>query len=258
MIEPAAAVTAPAGAAATVPVLDATGISKSYLGGDGSHLQILSGVSLAVDAGDSVAIIGQSGAGKSTLLHIVGGLDRPTSGEVLLGGQALSDRSDAELARLRNERVGFVFQFHHLLREFTALENVMMPQLIAGASPVAASKRARLLLEEVGLAARLTHRPNQLSGGEQQRVAVARALANQPVLLLADEPTGNLDPSTSDRLHDILFAVSREHASAMVLVTHNLELAARAGRTLRVEDGHLVPANGAARDGASPTQPATS
>ncbi|HEV2130738.1 MAG TPA: ABC transporter ATP-binding protein [Longimicrobiaceae bacterium] len=231
----------------TDPTIAARGLAKRYVGGDGTPLEILRGVDLDVAPGESIAIIGESGAGKSTLLHLLGGLDRPTGGEVRVGGEALQLLSDEQLARLRNARIGFVFQFHHLLREFSALENVMMPQLISGASARAARERARELLSQVGLERRLEHKPAALSGGEQQRVAVARALANRPLVVLADEPSGNLDPLTSDRLHDLLFEVSAEHASAMVLVTHNRDLAARADRVLRVEEAHLVPVHGDAR-----------
>jgi lipoprotein-releasing system ATP-binding protein len=217
------------------------GLTRRYIGGDGAPLQILDGVDLEVANGESIAIIGQSGAGKSTLLQILGGLDRPTTGEVHLAGHPLGDLSEPELARLRNQRVGFVFQFHHLLREFTALENVMMPQLIAGIAVQEARVRARELLAQVGLQHRLEHKPTQLSGGEQQRVAVARALANRPVVLLADEPSGNLDAYTSERLHELLFEVSAEHASSMVLVTHNRDLAERANRVLLLEDGRVIP-----------------
>jgi lipoprotein-releasing system ATP-binding protein len=227
---------------AVAPAVAARGVSKSYVGGDGAPLQVLEGVDLDVAAGETIAVIGESGAGKSTLLHLLGGLDRPSTGEIWVGEQKLGDLPDERLARLRAERIGFVFQFHHLLREFTALENVMMPQIIRGVGKRDARDRARHLLAQVGLEHRVDHKPGQLSGGEQQRVAVARALANRPLLLLADEPTGNLDPHTSDRLHDLLFEVSREHSSAMVLVTHNLNLAARADRVLRVEEARLVPA----------------
>jgi lipoprotein-releasing system ATP-binding protein len=224
---------------ATTAALRACGVVKRYRGGDGSVLEILDGADLTVGQGESVAIIGQSGAGKSTLLQILGGHDRATAGEVWMGDRELSRLGDEELAGLRNQRIGFVFQFHHLLREFTALENVMMPQLIARRSPAEAMERARALLTSVGLERRLEHKPMQLSGGEQQRVAVARALANRPLVMLADEPTGNLDPHTSDRLHDLLFEVSREEGAAMVLVTHNRDLAARADRVLRLGEGRL-------------------
>jgi lipoprotein-releasing system ATP-binding protein len=221
--------------------LVARGVYKRYVGGDGSELEVLSGTDLQVERGESVAIIGESGSGKSSLLHVLGGLDRPTAGEVRIGGTAVHTLGEIALSRVRNSSIGFVFQFHHLLREFTVLENVMMPQLIAGVGKAAASDRARALLTDVGLDRRLTHKPAQLSGGEQQRVAVARALANRPVVLLADEPSGNLDPSTSERLHDLLFEVCEQERSSMVLVTHNLGLAARAGRVLELQSGVLVP-----------------
>jgi lipoprotein-releasing system ATP-binding protein len=222
------------------PALAARAVSKQYVGGDGTAIHVLTDVALEVARGEAVSIIGQSGSGKSTLLNVLGGLDRPNRGEVWLGGDRLDALSEDALARVRNERIGFVFQFHHLLREFTAVENVMMPQLIGGASRRAASDRARELLEAVGMQHRQSHKPAQLSGGEQQRVAVARALANRPYVLLADEPSGNLDPQTAERLHDELFRVCREESAAMVLVTHDLTLAGRAGRVLRLTEGHLA------------------
>jgi lipoprotein-releasing system ATP-binding protein len=224
------------------PAVLARDVSKRYVGGDGRPIQILDGLELEVAVGETIAVIGQSGAGKSTLLHLLGGLDVPTTGEVHVGGSALAQMSQEALAKLRNEKVGFVFQFHHLLREFSALENVAMPLLIGGAKPRTARERAREMLASVGLEHRLEHTPGQLSGGEQQRVAVARALVTRPVLLLADEPSGNLDPPTGERLHGLLFEVSRENAAAMILVTHNMELAARADRVLRLHGGRLVPA----------------
>ncbi|MDX1568278.1 MAG: ABC transporter ATP-binding protein [Longimicrobiales bacterium] len=217
----------------------AMGLTKSFRQADGSELRVLERVEFSVAPGEAVAVIGASGAGKSTLLHLLGGLDRPTSGAVEIGGRALNELSDTELAAIRSRKIGFVFQFHHLLREFTALENVMMPMLVAEWNEETARERATELLDSVGLSERLTHRPTELSGGEQQRVAVARALANRPLVLLADEPSGNLDESTSDRLHDLLFRLREERSLAMVLVTHNLELARRADRTLRLEDGQL-------------------
>ena len=226
----------------TPPAISARAIYKSYTSGDGSRLEVLRGVDLDVVAGESVAIIGQSGSGKSTLLHLLGGLDRPTSGEVRLGSHILADLDEDELSRVRNERIGFVFQFHHLLREFTVLENVMMPLLIGGMAANQAAERARSLVAEVGLESRIEHKPGQLSGGEQQRVAVARALANHPLVLLADEPSGNLDPDTSDRLHNLLFSLCAEHQIAMVLVTHNMELASRSNRVLEVFGGSLTTA----------------
>ncbi len=223
-------------------VITAAGVRKNYVGGDGSTLEVLLGVDLVVRAGEAVAIIGESGSGKSTLLHILGGLDRPTGGEVWIGDERLGEIDEDRLSTIRNESIGFVFQFHHLLREFTVLENVMMPQLIAGRSPAEATERAMELLGQVGLQRRAEHRPTQLSGGEQQRAAVARALANQPLALLADEPSGNLDPGTSERLHDLLFGISAEHGTAMILVTHNMQIATRSDRVLEVHDGLLVTA----------------
>lgn len=221
------------------PVIEARNLRKVYIGGDGRELVILDGVEVRVEPGEALAIIGASGAGKSTLLHLLGALDRPTSGEVLLGGRSLATLSDGELAAVRNERIGFVFQFHHLLREFTALENVMMPLLIAGRDRREAADRARELLDAVGLGSRLDHRSTQLSGGEQQRVAVARALANNPMLLIADEPSGNLDTATSEQLHDLFFQVRADHGVALVLATHNRELADRADRILLMKEGQL-------------------
>lgn len=219
--------------------VEARGVRKVYAGGGGTELTVLDGVDLRVGRGEAVAIIGASGAGKSTLLHVLGGLDRPTSGEVEVGGRSVGRLNGDELAAFRNAEIGFVFQFHHLLREFTAEENVMMPQLIGGVAVETARTRARELLEEVGLSARRTHRPTELSGGEQQRVAVARALANRPAVLLADEPSGNLDTSTSERLHELFFRLRSEHGVALILATHNRELADRTDRVLRVRDGAL-------------------
>ena len=234
---------------ATAP-LEARGLHKSFVSGDGSELHVLQGVDLRVAPAEAVAIVGASGAGKSTLLHLLGALDRPTSGQVFLGARPVAELGHEEVAEARNRHVGFVFQFHHLLREFTALENVMMPSLIAGTSEEEAEGRARELLGAVGLDARLEHRTWQLSGGEQQRVAVARALANRPLVLLADEPSGNLDGPTSERLHDILFRLREEHSLSMVLVTHNRELAERTDRMLLLRDGtlHSTGDEGAPRD----------
>lgn len=220
-------------------VLESRGVTKRYMGGDGVPLEVLRGVDLRVTSGEMLAIIGESGSGKSTLLHILGGLDRPTSGEVFLSERALSDRSDDELAAVRNRGVGFVFQFHHLLREFSALENVSLPLRIAGRPPEEAESRARLLLERVGLGARLHHRPAQLSGGEQQRTAVARALASEPGVVLADEPSGNLDRANGERLHDLLAEVVRDLGVGMVVVTHNMSLAERARAVYQLKEGRL-------------------
>lgn len=222
------------------PPLEAQGLSRSFVGGDGSELHILQGIDLAVQRGEAIAITGASGAGKSTLLHLLGALDRPTAGQVRVAGRGIETLEDEELAEVRNRHIGFVFQFHHLLREFTALENVMMPALVGGASPGEAASRARELLGEVGLSERSTHKPRQLSGGEQQRVAVARALVNQPLVLLADEPSGNLDTETSRRLHDLLFRLKEGRKLSLVIVTHNTDLAGRADRRLVLDAGRLL------------------
>ncbi len=225
----------------TPPAVSAQGVCRNFLSPDGRELLVLRGVDLSVDHGETLAIMGPSGAGKSTLLHVLGALDEPTSGAVRIAGRRLSGLVDTEVARLRNELVGFVFQFHHLLRDFSALENVMLPQIIAGAERAEAESRATAVLEQVGLAERLHHRPNKLSGGEQQRVAVARALVNEPPLLLADEPSGNLDTETSKRLHDVLFALVEDHGSALIIVTHDRELAERTGRVRQLVGGVLEP-----------------
>ena len=225
-------------------VLIAQGVRKVYEGGDGTPLEVLAGVDLEVRRGEFVSIVGASGAGKSTLLHLLGALDRATEGRLALDGVEYALATDAELGEVRNRKLGFIFQFHHLLREFTALENVMMPLLIGGQTDQAAEARARELLDVVGLSERLSHRPAALSGGEQQRVAVARALANDPDVVLADEPSGNLDHAHSERLHDLLAALTREFETALVVVTHNRQLAARADRVLAMEGGRLVPVAG--------------
>jgi lipoprotein-releasing system ATP-binding protein len=219
--------------------LQGIGLAKVYREEDGSELTILDGVDIEVQAGEAVAVVGASGAGKSTLLHLLGCLDRPTRGQVMLQGRSVADLPPRQLAELRNERIGFVFQFHHLLRDFTALENVMMPLLIAGRPRREAAARGRELLEAVGLSARGSHKSSELSGGEQQRVAVARALANRPAVLLADEPSGNLDTHTSAQLHELFFRIRVEEGVALVLATHNHELAARADRVLEVRDTTL-------------------
>ena len=224
-------------------VLESRAVTKRFIGGDGVPLDVLRGVDLKVEAGEMLAIIGESGSGKSTLMHILGGLDRPTSGQVLLSERSLADRSDEELAEVRNRGVGFVFQFHHLLREFSALENVALPLRIAGRTPEVAEARARTLLDRVGLGGRLHHRPAQLSGGEQQRTAVARALAAEPGVVLADEPSGNLDHANGERLHDLLAEVVRDLGVGMVVVTHNISLADRARAVYQLRDGKLYELN---------------
>jgi lipoprotein-releasing system ATP-binding protein len=222
------------------PVLEARRLYKEYPSGE-DRLEVLSGVDLAVQAGETVSVVGASGAGKSTLLHLLGGLDQPTRGEVVLGSWYLGKLSDGDLSRVRSRLLGFVFQFHHLLREFTALENVMLPLRIQGIEEATARERARLLLVEVGLGDRLEHRPSALSGGEQQRVAVARALVHEPIVVLADEPSGNLDRANSELLHDIMFQLAREKNVAFVVATHDERLAERTDRLLAIEDGVLAP-----------------
>ena len=226
-------------AAGRTPAVEARGLEREFQSPDGGVISVLRGVDLAIGRGDSAAIVGASGSGKSTLLHLLGALDRPTRGEVRLGGERVSELAEERLAALRSRFVGFVFQFHHLLRDFTALENVMLPRMIAGAGRDEAAERAAELLGQVGLAERASHRPRRLSGGEQQRVAVARALANSPPLVLADEPSGNLDAEATLRLHDLLFEMVDRHGAALVVVTHSRELAGRARRVLRLEGGEL-------------------
>ena len=222
-------------------MLEAQGLRKVYRGGDGNPIEVLAGIDLSVDRGEFVAIVGASGSGKSTLLHLLGALDSPSGGTVRLAGQSYDDHTAEALAAVRNKKLGFVFQFHHLLREFTALENVMMPLLIAGEDDAKARSRAEELLAAVGLAGRMSHRPSQLSGGEQQRAAVARALVADPLVVLADEPSGNLDYANSERLHQLFAHLSRQFETALVVVTHNRSLAGRADRVLSLDGGRLVP-----------------
>ncbi|HUL02098.1 MAG TPA: ABC transporter ATP-binding protein [Gemmatimonadales bacterium] len=221
-------------------LLEARGLRKIFASGDGQPLEVLRGIDVELRHGEVVAIVGASGAGKSTLLHLLGALDRPTAGDVWLDGSRFADLDAGALATIRNRKVGFVFQFHHLLREFSALENVMMPLLIGGQSRREARARAEELLAQVGLAGRMSHRPSELSGGEQQRCAVARALVHDPSLVLADEPSGNLDHANSERLHDVFFRLAREFETAVAVATHNRQLAARADRILWLEDGRLT------------------
>ncbi len=203
----------------------------------GKQLQVLADVNLKLAKAEMVAIVGASGVGKSTLLHVLGTLDLPTSGSVCINGEEITEMAPARLAAFRNREIGFVFQFHHLLPEFTALENVMMPALIARMERPLAEKKAKNILGEVGLAKRLTHKPSQLSGGEQQRVALARAMVMEPSLLLADEPTGNLDSRTGSEIHDLFVRLNNEHGSTLLVVTHNPELAQMMPRQLRMVDG---------------------
>jgi lipoprotein-releasing system ATP-binding protein len=205
----------------------------------GRTLEVLRGIDLNIYAGEILCIVGQSGAGKSTLLHCIGTLDLPTSGRIRLGGDELTTLGSTRLAAVRNQTIGFVFQFHHLLPEFDALENVMMPGMILGKGRKELVRRASALLEEVGLAHRGTHRPGELSGGEQQRVAVARALLLDPKIVLADEPTGNLDTATSDAIHDLFFQINRAHGTTIVVVTHNPAFAQRMPRVVHMRDGKV-------------------
>jgi lipoprotein-releasing system ATP-binding protein len=220
-------------------VLRLENITRRYREGEG-QLEVFSGLNLTVQTGEIVALVGPSGAGKSSLLHIAGLLEAPTGGEIFIEGAAASLLPDSERTRIRRDQVGFVYQAHHLLPEFDALENVVLPQMIAGKSRAEAGMEATRLLTVLGLGQRLTHRPSQLSGGEQQRVAIARALANKPSLLLADEPTGNLDPRTSGGVFDALIDITRAQGLGALIATHNYELAARMDRTLSLHQGKLV------------------
>jgi lipoprotein-releasing system ATP-binding protein len=220
------------------PILRLQGVVREFRQG-GAVLQVLRGADLELEGGTIAALVGPSGSGKSTLLHISGLLERPSKGEVLIDGRATGGMSDADRTRLRRERIGFVYQFHHLLPDFTALENVTIPQMLAGRSRSDAVARARELLAHIGLADRVTHRPGRLSGGEQQRVAIGRALANGPGLILADEPTGNLDPATADRVFAELLGVVRDSGTAALIATHDPELASRMDQNWRLRDGHL-------------------
>jgi lipoprotein-releasing system ATP-binding protein len=220
-------------------LIEAIGLSKSFITAAG-ELEVLQGIDLAFHEGEMVGITGASGAGKSTLMHILGALDRPSSGKVFFRGTDVFSLDDASRARFRNRSIGFVFQFHHLLPEFNALENVMLPGLISGMSYEAATQKARGLLGELGLSSRLVHRPGELSGGEQQRVAVARALMQDAGLVLADEPTGNLDTATGNSLFELFLGLNREKGITFVIVTHNITLADRCHRVLRMADGRFI------------------
>ncbi len=221
-------------------LLEVKDLKKSYPTGTGGRLEVLRGLSFTVQRGEVVAVVGESGTGKSTLLHLLGALDRPDKGTVRYEGHDIFEKDDDELAAFRNRSVGFVFQFHHLLPEFTALENVAMPALIRGVDLEAARPRAEALLQQLGLEERATHRPSELSGGEQQRVAVARALMNEPGLVLADEPTGNLDIKTAEALHKEILRLSHSIEQTFVIVTHNPALAEIADRVLHIENGLLL------------------
>ncbi len=220
------------------PVLSLCNITKSYRQGK-QNLEVLAGVDLTICAGEAAALVGQSGSGKSTLLQITGLLDKPTSGQICINGQDISKASDEKRTALRRDYIGFVYQYHNLLGDFSALENVMIPMLIAGKRENEAAERATFLLDKLHLSHRIKHRPAELSGGEQQRVAIARALANNPKLLLADEPTGNLDPNTAEDVFETLINVIKETGLAALIATHNMELAARMSRQFRLQNGKL-------------------
>ncbi|WP_372806251.1 ABC transporter ATP-binding protein [Loktanella salsilacus] len=222
------------------PILTLTDLKKGYNHGKPNEVRVLQGATLSVQAGEVVALVAPSGAGKSTLLHIAGLLDTADTGTVAIRGEDMTNLNDRRRTAIRRNDVGFIYQFHHLLPEFSALENITLPQMANGVRDQDARDRAMMLLDTVGVAHRAAHRPAELSGGEQQRVAFCRALANDPVLLLADEPTGNLDPATSDKVFDALMALVRSTGLAAVIATHNLELAARMDRAVRLVDGQLV------------------
>ena len=221
------------------PALHLQDLQRAYAQGS-RIIEVLKGATASLYAGETVALLGPSGAGKSTLLHIAGLLERPDGGAVVINGVDCVKLGDSESTRMRRSEIGFVYQFHHLLPEFSALENIVLPQLILGLSRAEAEERATQLLDSLGISERGDHRPAQLSGGEQQRVAIARAVANGPRLLLADEPTGNLDPPTAERVFEQLLSLVRQSGVAALIATHNLELAARMDRTLRLKEGHLV------------------
>jgi lipoprotein-releasing system ATP-binding protein len=231
--------------------LELRGVTRTFEQGH-ARLEVLTGVDLTVRPGEVVALIGPSGSGKSTLLHIAGLLERPTSGEILLAGRSCGRLNDRERTALRRDHLGFVYQFHQLLPEFSALENIVLPQLIAGVPRAEAAEEARRLLDAVGLSQRLTHRPSQLSGGEQQRVAIARALANHPHLILADEPTGNLDPRTARMVFDRLLSVVRGEQRAALIATHNLDLATHMDRVVLLRNGKLIEGRDLAQEELDP------
>lgn len=220
-------------------VIEATNARKVFSDGAGNDLVVLEKIDFAVYSGVNVSIVGASGSGKSTLLSLFGGLDKPSQGEIYFQGENIHQFASNKLAAWRNTHIGFIFQFHHLLPDFTALENVQIPSLIAGESPSIATKKAMELLEQVGLKHRLDHKPSMLSGGEQQRVAIARALINHPTIILADEPTGNLDEETANKVGDLLIHVCKQHKTTLILVTHNPAFAEKMEQTYRLSNGHI-------------------
>lgn len=220
-------------------LLEADNLWKSYKEGSGATLNILRGVNLTIRSGEKIAIVGSSGSGKSTLLHLLGGLDKPSNGHVLIDNRDFASMSEAVRCRIRNRNLGFIYQFHHLLPEFTALENVAMPMLMRGGSTNKAIDRARLLLEKVGMIGRLHHKPSELSGGERQRTAIARALCAEPRCILADEPTGNLDPGTADQVVDVIFKLNKDFHTSLVIVTHDMDLARKMDKVYHIESGQL-------------------
>ena len=225
----------------TAPVvLEAVNLCKSYPDGSGGTLDVLKSVNLKIRAGEKIAIVGASGSGKSTLLHLLGGLDAPSSGEVLVDGRDFINIPETQRCRIRNQRLGFIYQFHHLLPEFSAIENVAMPALVANNSPAQALSKARVLLEKVGMIRRLEHKPSELSGGERQRAAIARAMVNEPRCICADEPTGNLDRSTAEQVIQVMIRLNTEFDTSLVVVTHDMELAKKMDLIYTIEDGILM------------------
>lgn len=221
-------------------IIKTTGLTKEYQVSKTERLKVLKGIDTEIFEGEVISIVGPSGAGKSTLLHLIGTLDKPTSGEVIFDGENISRLSSNELAKFRNTRIGFIFQFHHLLPEFTAIENVCIAAMISGKSMKSVEQRAKELLTEVGLGERLQHKPSELSGGEAQRVAIARALINSPKVVLADEPTGNLDTKTSDEVVNLIFELRKKYNQTFIIVTHNEKFAQMTDRTMKMLDGRII------------------
>lgn len=222
-------------------VMEAFNLCKSFQEGGGSVLHVLRDINLTIRAGEKVAIVGASGSGKSTLLHLLGGLDSPTSGQVFVHEQNIAKISETERCRLRNRNLGFIYQFHHLLPEFTAQENVAMPSLVRGTRPSQALNHAKLLLEKVGMIRRLDHKPSELSGGERQRAAIARAMINEPRCICADEPTGNLDKATAAQVIQVMLRLNQEYGTSLVVVTHDMGLAQKMDKIYTIENGQLIP-----------------